>query len=69
MSYEAWGDGPEDDCDHLIDAGWWTAEQAEEAIALLKSIRQNCDPTRCSGDREVCNCDMCAIDRFLKSVE
>lgn len=42
---------------------------APAALALLKGLRQNCDPTRCSMDRDVCNCDMCAIDRFLKSVE
>lgn len=49
----------------LIAAAPETAAKLAEAVALLRSLRYNYDPTRCSMDRDVCNCDMCAIDRFL----
>lgn len=38
MSYEAWGDDGVEEYDHLIDAGWWTSEQAEEMVEAIKAL-------------------------------
>ena len=38
MSYEAWGDGGDDGLDHLIDDGWWTADQAKEVCDQIEKI-------------------------------
>ena len=38
MSYEAWGDDGAETNDHLIDAGWWTSEQAEEMAEAIKAL-------------------------------
>lgn len=39
MSYEAWGDGDQDDnTDHLLDAGWWPSEQANAVLAAIKDL-------------------------------
>lgn len=38
MSYEVWGDDGADEYDHLIDAGWWPSEQAEEVVEAIKAL-------------------------------
>ena len=39
MSLEAWGDDDgAGDYDHLIDAGWWTSEQAREVVDAVKAL-------------------------------
>jgi len=38
MSYEAWGDGDDCDYDHLLEAGWWTDEQANEVVEAIKAL-------------------------------
>jgi hypothetical protein len=38
MSWEAWGDGPDDDTDHLIDAGWMTDTQAREVTEAIERV-------------------------------
>lgn len=41
MSYEVWGDGDDgQDYDHLIEAGWWTSEQADEVRRHIEALRR-----------------------------
>ncbi len=39
MSYEVWGDGDDDNTDHLLDAGWWPGEQTAEVVDAIKALR------------------------------
>ena len=38
MSWEAWGDDDAGQYDPLIDAGWWSSEQADEVTAAIKAL-------------------------------
>ena len=43
MSYEAWGDDDgTGDYDHLIDAGWWSSEQADDVTERIKDLAREC---------------------------
>lgn len=51
MSYEAWGDGDEDDgsADRLLDAGWWSSETVLEVQAAIKDLTE--EPVYENGDK------------------
>lgn len=38
MIYDAWGDDGAGDYDHLLDAGWWPSEQAEEMVGAINAL-------------------------------
>ena len=39
MSYEAWGDGgDQDDYGHLLDAGWWDADQTKAVTDAITAL-------------------------------
>jgi hypothetical protein len=39
MSWEAWGDDDDGyDYDHLLEAGWWTSEQASAVTEAIKAL-------------------------------
>jgi hypothetical protein len=38
MSWEAWGDDDAGEYDHLLEAGWWASEQAEEVVQAINDL-------------------------------
>lgn len=38
MSWEAWGNDDAGEYDHLLDAGWWSSEQATKVTEAIEAL-------------------------------
>jgi len=40
MSWEAWGDPPDDGWDQFAEAGCWSVDQVDDVLAAIKALTQ-----------------------------